>query len=80
MRKPPKVLKTIFLLPTSKGDDLFPNDQRSKRSSAYELEEAGYCATLIHKPCAGPLPRNLFRPWSLIKLSSLSKQDILRRF
>lgn len=43
-RKPPKVLKTIFPLPTSRGDDLFPNDQRSKHSShtsAYKLEETG---------------------------------------
>ena len=43
-RKPPKVLKTIFPLPTSRGDDLFPNDQRSKHSShtsVYELEETG---------------------------------------
>jgi len=43
-RKPPKVLKTIFPLHISRGDDLFPNDQRSKHSShtsVYELEKTG---------------------------------------
>lgn len=32
-RKPPKVLKTIFPLPASRDDDLFPNDQRNKHAS-----------------------------------------------